>query len=369
MIQVGVLGASGFVGSRLVEIFHLEQVAKVIPIVRSTNSLARLARFSLEWRISDALDRNALVEAFRGCDVVIHAIVGPDEVIVDASRAAYLAAQEAGVRRIVYVSTTSVHGQNPPPGTDESSPLHTRHPFAYNNAKVRAEQNFVRLRKTGNVELVVLRPGIVFGPRNQRISGIAESILERKAYVVRGAGICNTIYVDNLVHALRLAMSAPADGQVFIVGDKETITWHDLYRRVSAALGSEWPIPEVEPSSAVPEHVSLPDRLKEFDVIRAAVPHIPRAWKLRARETLGALGGLWAAAREGAGHRQADPWQLPTQGRPVVSLETALLHQCRHRFSYAKASSGLGYEAVVSLDEGLRRTVAWLKFVNFPVVE
>ena len=263
--------------------------------------------------------------------------MGPYKVIVDASRAAYLAAQEAGVRRIVYVSATSVHGQNPAPGTDESAPLHTRHPFSYNNAKVRAEQKFLRLRKSGNVELVVLRPGIVFGPRDQWISGIAKSILERKAYIVRGAGICNTIHVDNLVHALRLAMAAAADGKVFNVGDKETITWRDLYQRISAALGSDSPIPEFDPSSAAPEHVSLPDRLKEFDVIRAAVPRIPRAWKLRAREALGALGGLWAA-----GARAPVRPRIPGNCRAGTSRRhpgDRVPSQCQHRFSYARQAA------------------------------
>jgi hypothetical protein len=82
MIQVGNMGASGFVGSRLIEIFHLEQVAKVVPIIRSSNSLAGLARFSLDWRVADALDEKALVRAFRGCDVVVHSVHGPNDLIV-----------------------------------------------------------------------------------------------------------------------------------------------------------------------------------------------------------------------------------------------------------------------------------------------
>ena len=369
MIKVGVLGASGLVGSRLVEMFHLEQIAEVIPIVRSTNSLARLARFSLQWRVADAIDFSGLVDAFRGCDVVVHAVHGPNDLIVEAPRVAYRAAQAAGVRRIVYLSTTAVHGQNPDPGTDETSPLHTRHSYAYNNAKVRAEQEFQRLRKAGDVELVVLRPGIVFGPRDRWITNIARTVMDRTAYIVRGPGICNTTYVDNLVHAIRLAMTAGVDRETFIIVDKETVTWRDLYRSVSTALNSGWEVPEIENPAVLNESVQLVDRLKEFKIIRATVPFIPRTWKIRLRDTMETAGTIRLALRQVQERRNVNPWQFPAPARPSVSAETYLLYQCRHKFSYARARNQMGYEPLYRVDEGLQRTLAWLKFVGYPVTD
>jgi nucleoside-diphosphate-sugar epimerase len=367
MIRVGVLGASGFVGTRLTEIFHLERMAEVVPIVRSSNSLAGLARFALEWRIADALDYGALVEAFRGCDVIVHSIHGPNELLVEAPRVAYRAASRAGVRRIVYLSTAAVHGQDPAPGTDETSPLHTRHPVSYNNAKVRAEREFQRLRKGGNVEVVILRPPIVFGPRDGWVTSMAEAILARSAYVVRGEGICNTVYVDNLVHAIRLAMTADADGEVFIITDKESVTWSALYRRVSEALGNHWTVPVIEDPAVIRERLPILAKLKEFAPVGAAVPFIPRGWKIAARDASNVASVALSAARSAGRHQSVNPWQLPATPTPAVPLSVALLHRCRHKFSYAKAKDRMGYEPLLSLDEGLERTLAWMRFVAYPV--
>jgi nucleoside-diphosphate-sugar epimerase len=369
MITVGVLGASGLVGSRLVETFHLGRIAEVIPIVRSTNSLARLARFDLQWRVADAVDFPRLVDAFRGCDVVVHAVHGPNDLIVEAPRIAYRAAQKAGVRRIIYLSTIAVHGQNPDPGTDEASPLHTRHAYAYNNAKVRAEYEFRRFWRKREVELVVLRPGIVFGPRDRWISNIARTIIDRSAYIVSGPGVCNTIYVDNLVHAIRLALTAAVDGETFIIVDRETVTWRDLYLHVSRVLRSDRELPEIKEPVVFQEHVRFLDRLKEFRTARAAVPIIPRAWKLWLRDTMDTANTIKSAVREAQRRRGVNPWQLPAPATPRVSMETYLLYQCRHKFSYARARNLMGYEPPYSVDEGLQRTLAWLKFAGYPVTD
>ena len=61
---IAVLGASGFVGSRLLELFHLTGSATLHPVVRNYSSLARLARFDLDWKIADARDQAALTTAF-----------------------------------------------------------------------------------------------------------------------------------------------------------------------------------------------------------------------------------------------------------------------------------------------------------------
>jgi uncharacterized protein YbjT (DUF2867 family) len=66
MLRVAVLGASGFIGSRVVEMFHLEGTAEVRPVVRGISSLAGPARFALDCRVADGFDRSALKESFSG---------------------------------------------------------------------------------------------------------------------------------------------------------------------------------------------------------------------------------------------------------------------------------------------------------------
>lgn len=157
--RIAVVGASGFIGSRLVEMLHLESLAEIRPIVRRLSGLARSARFSVPGRVADAFDATALRNAFEGCEIVVHAVAGDRRTILGTLAPTYQAAQKARVQRLVYLSSASVHGQAPLPGTDESSPLNARQSVPYNNSKVGAERRLRRLRRGGDVELVILRPG------------------------------------------------------------------------------------------------------------------------------------------------------------------------------------------------------------------
>ena len=84
-----------------------------------------------------------------------------------------------------------------------------------------------------------LRPSIVFGPRSRWCSDLAREAIERTAYLIQeGHGICNTIYIDNLIDAIVLAAEAKGvDGQYFLVRDKETVTWREFYEPILKACG------------------------------------------------------------------------------------------------------------------------------------
>jgi 2-alkyl-3-oxoalkanoate reductase len=368
VLTVGVLGANGFVGSRLIEVFHLNREAQVRPIVHTHAGLARVARFSLDWRVADAVDRSVLTEAFRGCDVIVHSTVGTLDTIVRTPEATYRAAEAAGVRRIVYLSTASVHGQDPEPGTDETSPLSSRQSIPYNNAKVVAERQFFRLRRRGRVELVVLRPGIVIGPRDNWVSRIAEALSHGRAYLVGGGtGICNTIYVDNLVHAVRLAMSAPVDGEAFLVGDRETVTWRELYAMIAEAIGCSSAIRPIAAPASFERQRDVIGALKELPGMRRALDLVPGRVKAAARRRLESVLRIRRAMSRPSPRGGGDPWKRSAGSPYLPSEETALLHRCRYKLPYAKARTTLGYEPPVSLEEALRRTIGWLEFIGYPV--
>jgi nucleoside-diphosphate-sugar epimerase len=366
MLTIGVLGANGFVGSRLVEMFHLGAEFRVVPIAHSVSGLARVARFSVNWRIADATDPVALAAAFDGCDTIVHAIAGSLESIIMSPRATLQACRVAGVRRVVYLSTAAVHGQDVEPGTDEDSPLHTRHPVAYNNAKVLAERAFLAQHWRFGIELVVLRPGIVIGPRDVWITGIAHAIANREAVLAGGgAGYCNTIYVDNLVHAVRCGLHSDTDGGVFLVGDAETITWRALYRRVGEMLGHRGEFPSVPSPPIQAVGFDLIDALKTIPGVQNVLDRTSPAPKLWARRQLSAIAAIRRAMRTAYQPPTANPWRTRAAAVPMVSLETALLHRCRHAFSYAKARTQLGFLPPVSIEEALARCAGWLDFIGY----
>lgn len=367
MLKVAILGANGFIGSRTVEMLHLNGWAEVRPIVRSIPSLARLSRFELDCRIADAFDQSTLTDAFKGCDVVIHTVAGDRNTILGSLAPTYLAAQDAGVTRLIYLSTASVHGQAPSPGTDENSPLSNQQPIEYNNTKVQAEQQLLQLRERGSVELVMLRPGIVFGPRSYWTASFASDLLAGKAYLVNeGKGICNSIYIDNLLYAIYLAMKAQgADRQAFLVSDKEQITWADFYRPIAAALGFE--LSQIPAVTSTEISSSLKERI---EIVLASKPSLaflslfPNKWRLAARAALEALFQP----------PPPSPWTFRTPEKeslppPVATLEMALLQQCQYKLPDTKARKILGYEPIISFEEACRRSIGWLAFAGYPAID
>ncbi len=355
--KIAVVGASGFIGSRLVELFHLRGLCQVVPIVRGVSGLSRLSRFELDWRLADARQTEGLAKALAGCEAVVHSVVGDARVIEAVAAAILPAAAQAGVRRVVYLSTASVHGQNPAPGTSEESTLSDQQEVGYNNAKVRAEWTLVEDSSRHAVELIMLRPSIVFGPRDRWISILASELEAGTAWLInQGEGICNTIYVDNLVHAIRLALEAPkvAVGQAYLVGDAESVTWRQLYERTTDLLGFRREAIQHIPVPTFPARTTL-DRLDSLRASPAAqrlIAKIPNQVKSVAK---GAIKGICPLVLP-------NPWELPITPGPATSREMVLLQQCRCRLPTDKARRLLQYEPPVSFAEGLVRTLAWLEW-------
>ena len=358
--RIAVLGASGFVGSRLVELFHLTGWATVRPVVRNVASLARLARFDLDWCIADACDQAAMTKVFTGCDSVVNLIAADPAVIVANATASYQAAQAAGVKRMVFMSSASVHGQAPAAGSDESSPLHTNHVFPYNNAKVHAERALVDLRKSGSAELTILRPGIVFGPRSRWVSHIANQLLTGSAYLINdGRGICNSIYVDNLIEAIRLALTVPAaDREVFIVGDRERVTWLEFYLQLAGGLDLDLSrVTRLEPPQFKHGLAEKLNGVRAGKPVQALLPLVPSTLKEAVK---GAIKAVTAPPIPAL-------WALRNNPNPHVTEEFAVLHQCSVQLPWKKAESILGYQPTISFAEGMKRSVGWLAFAGFPV--
>lgn len=360
MTKIAVLGANGFIGTRMVEMFVLNHLVDVCPVVRDYAGLARSSRFELEGRVANAFDPQALESAFQGCDVVVHAVAGDIKTILGTLAPVYHAAQKAGVRRLVYLSSGSVHGQAPEPGTDENSVLSTRQELPYNNAKVRAERVLTRLRNQGNVELVILRPGIVFGPRSSWVTHFADDLLAGKtALLNRGRGICNSIYVDNLVHAIYLAATRPnIDREVFLLGDEECVTWADLYQPIATALGYDLKdTPEGIISSERESWFEHLEPIRVSKTVQGLLSVIPHRFKLaafRAYETILRYDAIISTS--------------PQERQQIsISYEMGKLYSCSYKLPHEKAKRILGYQPPVSFQEACQRTMAWLDFAGYPV--
>ncbi len=352
MVRIGIVGASGFVGNRAVEIFHTEGI-DVCPIGRSATSLEPFAAKGLDCRVAGAFDQSSLEAAFQGCDVIIHSILGSPGLIRGSVTPTYKAAQKAGVRRILYLSSMIVHRPAPAPGTTEASPLVEKQPYATHPAKIDAERRLMRLRERGAVEVVVFRPGIVFGPRSRWVMDLAKQLAQGTAYFInKGQGICNSVYIDNLIHAMRLALTAPnINGEAFFVGDRELVTWFDFYRPFAEAFGID---PGQIPQLTAPEFTqSWKQRVIEpvwnSELVQRILASIPDDFKQTVK--------MLIPKRRNDSQSSSTAIAKP---QPVITQMMAELQQSQYKLPFTKAEKLLGYEPIISFYEGCDRSIKWL---------
>ncbi|HET9405083.1 MAG TPA: SDR family oxidoreductase [Burkholderiales bacterium] len=157
---------------------------------------------------------------------------------VDGTRRLAQQAVRCGVRRLVFVSSIKVNGEaTGRPFTENDAP---RPGDAYGISKWEAEQALARVAAETGLEVVVLRPSLVYGP------GVKGNFLRLMNLVARRvplplASIANRrslVYAGNLVDAVLKAIDAPgAAGRTYLISDGEDVSTPDLVRALAQALG------------------------------------------------------------------------------------------------------------------------------------
>jgi uncharacterized protein YbjT (DUF2867 family) len=187
---------------------------QAVPLVRSPNSLARLARFALPVRTVDFLNEKTLTESLQGCEMLVHAALGDELQIVRLAECIGRACGRAQVRRVVLISSAAVFGLVAPEGAGDLMEPQPPPNEGYGRAKLKAEHILQQAATRYGFELVTLRPSLVYGPRSPRMERIYRQISSGVAGVVdQGRGVFNGIYIDNLIEAVRLSLTCSNPGR------------------------------------------------------------------------------------------------------------------------------------------------------------
>lgn len=374
-----VIGASGFLGARLVERLVLERGAPVRALVRRVMAAAPLARLPVEVRVGDVADAAAVAGAVEGCSVVFNCAKGtgsdPERRrAVDVDGAGYVveAARRAGAR-VVHVSSMVVY-QLPRDGElDERAP-DAAPGDPYTDNKLAGERRALELGARYGVPVTVIQPSVVYGP-NGGVHGteiLAELRTGRSILVNGGTGICNAVYVDDVVTAMLLAAGADrAVGERFLISGPEHPTWREFYAGFERMLGVERTVSMTETEAL---ELWRGSRRRSWLVAEA----------VRAFREDKALRGRLLATREGAAAvrllgrllpgtmRAAERWSAPAPHSahgnklPVSPLRPWLVSYLASKFRVRidKARTLLGYQPVFRLEDGMRLTGLWARWAG-----
>ncbi|HLH19878.1 MAG TPA: NAD(P)-dependent oxidoreductase [Bryobacteraceae bacterium] len=306
-----VTGGTGFIGSHLLE--RIGRPARALVRRRAV----RLPE-GIEAAPGDLVSGAGLEEALDGVDTIIH-LAGTTKALRKGDyydgnvRAAENLARAAAGRGIHFVHVSSLAAAGP---SRDGAPVREddgeRPVSEYGRSKLEGERA-VRARLP---EAVIVRPPVVYGPRDTDVFQFLKSV-SRGVWleVAGGPRWFSSIYVEDLVEGLLAAAGArQAAGRTYFLSHAKACTWGEFADTAARLLGT-----------------------------RARRAPLPAA-------------AAWAAAYG------AEMWARAT-GRPgILSRDKIAEARCRYwTCDASRAASELGFQARTSLDDGLARTLAWYK--------
>ncbi len=317
-----VTGASGFVGSHLVDLL-LQKGYEVRALVRKTSSLKWLEGKNVEIHDCGFFDKEGLKTAVNNCDLIFH-VAGvvraktPKEFYkgnVETTKNLLEAILETGtkIEKLLVVSSFAANG----PAKDETGAKEDDepHPISQYGKSKLEEEKLVR-KYFDKMHVTIVRPPAVYGERETDIylffktfkSGIMTMVGFDKKLV-------SLVHVADLVEGIYLAATSEnTDGETFYIGSEKFYTWDEIGDATAKAFGK--------------------------DAVRIRIPH----------SVVYVIGAI------------AQFFSLFSKRPATFNFEKAREFVQKYQIcDTTKAVKKLGYRQKVSLESGIKRTVDWYK--------
>jgi nucleoside-diphosphate-sugar epimerase len=315
-----VTGAAGFIGAHLVHRL-LEFGNKVRILVHSNAQRAKFKNDGIEIVIGDLLSKSSMAGLCTNADVVFHlgstmAFNIPDSKLLDVNvggtEKIIQLAKEEEVPRFILVSSGGIHNNKSGEPANEESEIRPEN--IYLDSKIRAEAIAKGLYKSDPGPLTIIRPSLVYEPGDWRRLKLYRAIA-RGYFIMIGSGttLIQPVYCDDLVDGLILAAGDKGRGETFLLGGPLPITMNDFANAIADAAGKS----------------VFPLKIPAGPVRIAAVMC----------ELMCKMLGV----------------------TPPLSPRRLSFFLKHRTYDISKARNLLGYEPLISVDEGVRRALLWYK--------
>lgn len=314
-MKIFVTGGSGFVGGAAIQALGQDHEVLAMSRREDSDTLIRgLGGAPVRCSLSDV--KASDLEA---CDAVVHSAArveawGSREQFwsanVSGTERLLAAAKEAGVKRFVHISSEAVlfNGQDLI-GVDESHPYPQKTPFLYSETKRAAEQRVITAA-SDNFETIILRPRMIWGPGDKTVIPEVKAMVEKGQFRWIGGGRyqTETTHIDNLSHAIKLALKQGESKQCYFIIDEGAVEMKHFMSSLLKTAG-----------------VDIPDKSISKGFIRAMAVVVEGCWNF-----------------------------FGIQSAPPVGKFPANIMSAEFTVNSDKAERGLAYQPVISREQGLK---------------
>ncbi len=313
--KVFITGALGFLGKALMEHYRASGAEVIGLDLRAHPPSAVIA--------GDITRPDEWEEAVAGCDLVVHtaAIVSNNVPATEAWRINVLGtrkilnvARKYKVQRFVHVSSLAAMRFIAEDCADETAPvMPTGNPYV--DTKIASEHAVLAAHAAGEVSCTIVRPADVYGPGSRPWTILPVQMIKKGLFFLPayGKGLFRPVYIDDLVNGIFLAAATDiAAGHIFLIGGEQVVPCKEFFGHYYRMLGKKGP-----PVLSTPLAVALAEAGRLL-------------FKMVGKST-----------------------ELGRGAMEMLAKKTSV--------SNAKARLLLGWEPLVSLEEGMRRTEIWLR--------
>jgi nucleoside-diphosphate-sugar epimerase len=249
-VNIVLTGATGFLGARVAD--HIDRqgglnltclVRKAVPAGRGRQVVIKGLDASSDWS-AILKNQNVVIHAAARAHIMKEEVTDPlaeyRRVNVDGTLNLARYAVEAGVKRFVFISSIKVNGEQTAPGRPFTCDDTPTPEDPYGISKLEAEQGLQQIALETGMEVVIIRPPLVYGPGVKGNFASMIKLVEKGLPLPFGAidNRRSLVGLDNLVDLIITCIDHPnAANQVFLVSDGEDLSTSGLLRRVAKAMG------------------------------------------------------------------------------------------------------------------------------------